>query len=572
MQKQKGSLWRRLGQEQLLLTVLGAGVLLVLFEVWINDLLALPLRIASTAISEVLVSFWGYTVIRQGTSLVVGTFRFNVDTACSGSQTLQMMLVTAIILVGVWGGLRLSQRFLAILLALPLAVLLNGLRVGGLMLVSLRAGRVLPEETVEHQLLGVLAFALLLLIFWQVCRGVERVYWLVWSEPALKLLLVLLLLGIIFFPFAYDLSKSWAGSDWNPYNRYAYIFPLLALLLGLLTRWLFPGSRVSSGRITLVLGYLLAALGLVWAVLAVRLGSLSLQGVGLLLLLSGYLLLALGWRGFVGELPLLLLLMLGFPRVPMLINNLFSVGVAYDWAVLFYGRLFLALVIAGVYILLKMRRRRGKKPGVRKLLPELPGRGGSYLSMLLLLAAGGGLLWQNYLPGDAVAQRPEQGSVLFVPLQVGGWQGREVGLSEQARAFLGEATASLTVYNSDYALPIEFLATFSGGNRHNLHSPEYCLTGNGWKIVSKKRADFTGLHGRKYPITIMELRNDAEIRWFAFWFYDGVKVNADYTTMLGEDLFSRLSGNNREWSLYRVIAYREADLTRFLQELFGELE
>ena len=81
----------------------------------------------------------------------------------------------------------------------------------------------------------------------------------------------------------------------------------------------------------------------------------------------------------------------------------------------------------------------------------------------------------------------------------------------------------------------------------------------------------TDQNGYEFPITVMKLQNNAEVRWFAFWFYDGVSIEANYVKMLGEDLFLRLSGQFREWSIYRVIAYREKDLIKFISELNVEL-
>ena len=89
--------------DSILISILGAAVLLIAFDAWINDFIAMPLRVISTTISEIVVGICGYDVSREGTSLVVGTFRFNVDTACSGSQTMQQMLAAAIVLVGVLG-------------------------------------------------------------------------------------------------------------------------------------------------------------------------------------------------------------------------------------------------------------------------------------------------------------------------------------------------------------------------------------------------------------------------------------------------------------------------------------
>ena len=153
------------------------------------------------------------------------------------------------------------------------------------------------------------------------------------------------------------------------------------------------------------------------------------------------------------------------------------------------------------------------------------------------------------------------------PKKLGVWQGEKVAIRPEARELLGGRDAVLAVYTSDYALPVEFFYNYSGGDRHNLHPPEYCLTGAGWKIIEKKSWRFTDHNGKVFSITVMELHNGDEVRWFGFWFYDGINIRANYMRMLGEDLIARLGGVIREWSIYRVIAYREEDLRRFVDAL-----
>ena len=566
---------------QLGTSILGAGVFLLVFEAWLNDFVAMPLRVLSTAISKFIVSLCGYDVIQEGTSLVVGTFRFNVDLACSGSQTLQQMLAAAIVLAGIWGGLSLVQKALAVIIAVPIALLTNGLRVSGLMLASLYAGQGLPEETFAHQFIGILAFALALLLFWQVCRNIGRVHFPAGFEGVIRLVLYLLLLLLVFFPFLYNTGLSWLGSEWNPYNRYAWVFVVMGLVLfgfrHYYKRRTLPRARL--GRKDFIAGLILTAAGAGWAVVVIRLGFVTVQGAGLLAVLCGCLILALGFRGFLREIPIVVLLVLSFPRLPLVLSELLSGYSGYDWGLLFGVRLALSGVLALVYLrgtLVHGKIQYAGGSGGDEPCSSLKNADRRWLGvyLILLLVGGGGLLWQGYQQEGAVVSSRnvrEYSLLTGFPQKLGVWQGEEVTIRPATRELLGGRGAVLAVYTSDYALPVEFFYNYSGGDRHNLHPPEYCLTGAGWKIIQKKSLKFTDQKGRSFSITVMELLNGGEVRWFGFWFYDGVSIQANYMRMLAEDLLARLGGVVREWSVYRIIAYREEDLRRFIEALTYEI-
>lgn len=564
--------------KQLLYSLLGAVIFLIVFEAWLNDFIAMPLRVISTSISEVVVSVFGYDVIREGTSLVVGSFRFNVDTACSGSKTMQEMIATAIVLAGIWGGLSLMQKTMAVLLAIPIAVFTNGLRVSGLMLASIKAGYGLGEDTFMHQFIGVFAFALALVIFWQICKVVKKITAFEKFEHEVKLTINVLLLLIIFFPLFYESFRSWVGSDWNPYNKYAWVFILIALLM-YFSGWYYSGRKLLKRRITRkdeIYGVFIAGCGLAWAVIVTKLGFVSIQAVGFIAFLTGVIIVNSGVRFFCFEIPVLLVMTLSFPRVPLIINEFIIGSGSYDWDELFIARIFLSVVLIGVYYLSRRYFVKNvfSKRSNAAVLAEEKFKKWVVLNIMLLVFAGSNLLWQGYIDDSKITVKTDYDNLrLFadLPLKVGVWDGTKVELSDATKELLGGTDASLRIYSSDYALPVEFFYNFSGGNRHNLHPPEYCLTGAGWKILNRISLNLTDQNGYEFPITVMKLQNNAEIRWFAFWFYDGVSIEANYVKMLGEDLFLRLSGQFREWSIYRVIAYREKDLIKFISALNVEL-
>ena len=61
---------------------------------------------------------------------------------------------------------------------------------------------------------------------------------------------------------------------------------------------------------------------------------------------------------------------------------------------------------------------------------------------------------------------------------------------------------------------VEVIITCSGGNRHHLHPPEYCLTGSGWKIFSKATNSLEFRDSIKHDVGEIELQKGDQRRHF----------------------------------------------------------
>ena len=93
---------------------------------------------------------------------------------------------------------------------------------------------------------------------------------------------------------------------------------------------------------------------------------------------------------------------------------------------------------------------------------------------------------------------------------------------------------------------VEVIITSSGGNRHHLHPPEYCLTGSGWKISEKKTSKYTFSNSKEYEIGELALKREGATRHFIHWYTDGESVYPDYLSMLAEDTFRRFQGEKNK--------------------------
>ena len=107
-----------------------AGVFLV-FES-LAAFVATPLRELSSFLAQLVLGVTGFPVTRNGTILSTPNATFDVVPACSGSTTLQVLLFVAIVWCGVHPRLTPARRGAAVLLAVPLAILANAIRVAAL--------------------------------------------------------------------------------------------------------------------------------------------------------------------------------------------------------------------------------------------------------------------------------------------------------------------------------------------------------------------------------------------------------------------------------------------------------
>ena len=131
-----------------------AGVFVVFDSV--SAFVAVPLRELSSILAHGFLSAIGFPVTRSGTILSTPKATFDVVPACSGSTTLQVLLFLSIVWCGVHPRLTPARRILAIVVAIPLALAANALRVSALVAAGHTIGG--PPDDFLHLLTGLAAF------------------------------------------------------------------------------------------------------------------------------------------------------------------------------------------------------------------------------------------------------------------------------------------------------------------------------------------------------------------------------------------------------------------------------
>jgi exosortase len=139
---------------------------------WLIDRMTAPLQMFVSLAAEHLTRFLGYPVARQGVSLVVAQYQLLVEDACAGMNSL--MGLTAVSLFYIYMVRRASWRYALLLVALiiPIAVIVNIIRVLALILITYHLGNEAAQGFL-HATTGMVLFGMALIIIF----GIDMVLW-----------------------------------------------------------------------------------------------------------------------------------------------------------------------------------------------------------------------------------------------------------------------------------------------------------------------------------------------------------------------------------------------------------
>jgi len=143
-------------------------ILMIPWPALIFNQIAFPLQIIASRLGEVLIRLWGIPVLREGNLITLANTQLEVAEACSGIRSL-VSLVTLAVVYGYFKNDRTLVRVLLALAMIPIAVVVNGIRVAGTGVASHYYGAEVATaffHTFSGWLLFVLATVLL--------TGVER--------------------------------------------------------------------------------------------------------------------------------------------------------------------------------------------------------------------------------------------------------------------------------------------------------------------------------------------------------------------------------------------------------------
>jgi exosortase len=135
--------------------------------------LTLSLQLWASSMAETLLSALGIPVLREGNVLVLPNATLQVAEACSGIRSMTALLTLALV-VARFGETRTFRRTAIVASAIPIAVLVNGLRVTAAAAGARWYGAAAVEGTV-HELLGWVMFLVAFGLMAACARAVGRV-------------------------------------------------------------------------------------------------------------------------------------------------------------------------------------------------------------------------------------------------------------------------------------------------------------------------------------------------------------------------------------------------------------
>ncbi len=566
--------------DSLLKAVIIAGLFWVVYTLYIDDFLANELRLLSSVIAEKLLTLFNIAIERQGNVLFRDELRFEVIAACSGSTILKIMLGSGIFLSLSWSGLSRIQRAETILLAAAIAIFANGIRVTILVLLGIERGAAIPEGTL-HNIIGILTFITAFTLFCLICFKLSRK---ADSSPikfrlatSYRILLTILILIILYLPFIHDQFASWLGTVWDSSNRLGVLFYIIPALLILLQRYKQQHEtkvRPNSESAAEFMIKLCIILGLLCGVVSHILGVIILSGIGLLILAAALLLRLFPLRQALLTLPLLSLPLLGFPRISLRLRDLIPTTDLNPET----ARFLLLLAVASIQQLIYYTVRHFKP-----LLPMQPACTAAVnrqhslnnfifysailaLTVALIFPAGSALSPLTKRQDDRV--HPGYN----LPYYLHNWIGTDIPLSKNDIAYFGQHNILYRNYRSiaDKELPpVELLITFSAGDRHKNHPPEFCQSGAGWEIISRSAVTIDTIPAHTGIILTLTKKNRK--KYLLYYFSTQGRDESNYSQMMLSSIAQILSGTPRNWATVRIFSSSRDSALQFAQHLSSPL-
>jgi exosortase len=139
---------------------------------WLIDRATAPLQLFVSHIAEAVTALLGYPVARQGVTLFVGPYELLVEQACAGMNSIIGLIAVSLFYIYIVRNASLRYASLLVLLILPVAIVVNIIRIVVLILITYHFG----DEAAQgflHGTTGMVLFGMALLLIF----GADTVLW-----------------------------------------------------------------------------------------------------------------------------------------------------------------------------------------------------------------------------------------------------------------------------------------------------------------------------------------------------------------------------------------------------------
>ncbi|NNM28061.1 MAG: archaeosortase/exosortase family protein [Akkermansiaceae bacterium] len=527
-----------------LLFAAGGIAIYVLLRV-LDPAIAYPLRYISSGVATLLLNALSLPATREGTTISTADFAFDVNPDCSGSTSLRIMLTLGALWFGMYPNLTMGRRLLCLLLAAPIAVLCNALRVTALVFIG--DTRRVPVEGLPHEMIGLLAFALAMAIVYLMTLLMakepsvrER------SGPRAHLAMLVMALLVCYAPVLWGIPLLAS----TPIVGVVHIvFVVAGVGLFATATWGRPAGREAASWIPVSL--FTAAVALLVAGTMTDVITFSAVSLGVALFaLALYL---RGWGFAVLAAPLLGVIFLGLPSVlhgwiARVTSRLAAGDAGYHLAVVVEA--LLAAAFIGVFLWLT-RGRAARGAAAAEDPPASTVAKLSAVPMKAMIFTGVlGVLFQTWF--NSGAARFDQLRALQIPAVLGEWTGVDRQPTPREVEVYGRASILSRVYQRPGFDPVHLLVSSTGAKRSNTHHPMRCMMALGWDVRDEEVMEHAGPAGAM-PMTKLRLARDDHELEMRFWFDGGDgRSYLSYRDVYLADVTRRLFGRRTDWRVFRL--------------------
>lgn len=170
-----------------------------------------------------------------------------------------------------------------------------------------------------------------------------------------------------------------------------------------------------------------------------------------------------------------------------------------------------------------------------------------------ILIVGTGIFLATHTHGENI---PKRSPLSQFPLQIGGWLGQNVPISQSVREILGAGEFmehDYTRFGTRY--PIDLFVAYYPSQRtgSTIHSPQNCLPGSGWLPVENSRVNIGPPSGKPMVVNRYVVENGLNKELVLYWFQLHGRVVASEYWAKYYLVADSISMNRSDGALVRVI-------------------
>ena len=175
--------------------------------------------------------------------------------------------------------------------------------------------------------------------------------------------------------------------------------------------------------------------------------------------------------------------------------------------------------------------------------------------------------WKPWIPGgmlgvgclftlfiDRQSEMPLAAPLTTLPIQVGGFTGTEMTISEEERKAAGMTSYSFRTFSQDSALDFSIYVGYYDHQTQGktIHSPKNCLPGSGWEALQQSQIDVQ-TPARMETVNRYLLQNGQQRALVFYWYQGRGRVAANEYRVKWELLRDAAISGRSEEALVRIV-------------------